>query len=360
MAATDLDAEARPERARAGRMLRTVFTGLIGLAALAAAMWLAFGGDGSGRRPPTILAESTPERAPPDPDKPNGAVIAHQGQIIYEIVARDQAAREKEALAPPAEEPLPQTPPDDVEAAAAAVQDGGPVQLLPSAPTPDRIDPLATEEPSIIAVLTAESEDRVLPPVSNQWEAPPAATAGTPAAETEAPVTETAPTPAPPPKPAEKKPEPPPAPPAPKPEPPKPAPEPPAPPKPAPPPEPKPPEPKPPEPKPPAPKPQPPKQTPPPPKAETEPPVAAPPSDNYRVQIGAVRSKAAAQREWRRISQRNKEVLGNMQLFIQEVNIRDKGVFYRIQAGPLPDKALADLVCSRLAANKVPCFVVAK
>ena len=52
--------------------------------------------------------------------------------------------------------------------------------------------------------------------------------------------------------------------------------------------------------------------------------------------------------------------MGSLQLFIQEVNITGKGVFMRVQAGPLPDKTLAEIACSQLQSRNQDCIVVAK
>ena len=73
MAADPLDPDARPERAKAVRAMRNVAAGVVMLVAIAAAAWLALSGDPTRNRPIEISAAPTPERLPPDPDKPNGA-----------------------------------------------------------------------------------------------------------------------------------------------------------------------------------------------------------------------------------------------------------------------------------------------
>lgn len=88
--------------------------------------------------------------------------------------------------------------------------------------------------------------------------------------------------------------------------------------------------------------------------------AALPLSDSYRVQIGAVRSRETAQREWLRLKRKNRDILGNLQLFIQRVDIVNKGVYYRIQAGPMPDRVLAEFACGQLKARRVGCLIVAQ
>ena len=91
-----------------------------------------------------------------------------------------------------------------------------------------------------------------------------------------------------------------------------------------------------------------------------QPPTSSPPPGPFRIQLGAVRDKASAQREWRRLRQKNQDILGGLQLFLQQVNIEGKGVFHRIQAGPLQERVLAELACDQLIARKAACFVIAR
>jgi len=78
----------------------------------------------------------------------------------------------------------------------------------------------------------------------------------------------------------------------------------------------------------------------------------------WRVQVGAVRSQAAAEKEWARLQGRNKDLLGSLKLQVQSVDVKDKGTFYRIRGGPLNDKATADGLCAKLKAKKVACLSI--
>jgi len=346
MAAQGIDPEARPDRARAVRGLRVAAYGLIVVLAVGAAAWLAIGGEGGGGRPPVILAESTPERLPPDPDKPNGEVVPHQDEVVYEVVGGDSMTEtEERGLAPAPEAPLPKPEPETPRADAPPPVDG-PVQLLPPDPEPDRIG-----GPTLPSAVTVP--EQAPPPAPETAEAPPPEAAPpapaetaprsvtranlppeseTPPAETMAktePAAPDAPPQAKPPEPAAEAPKPE----APTPEPPKPEP-----------------------PKPVAEKPEPAKPAP----AKENALASLPPEGAYRIQLGAVRDRETAQSEWRRLRQRYPDILGGLQLYIQQVTIAGKGEFHRIQAGPLPEKIVAELACDQLNARKAPCFVVAK
>ena len=300
MAADPLDPDARPERAKAVRAMRNIAAVVVMLVAVGAAAWLALSGDPTRNRPIEIAAAPTPERLPPDPDKPNGVQIPHQGQIVYEIVGREEAQQRVEGLAPAPETPM-SAPPEAAQpdiagrnGAPSPTNDApGPVQLLPPAPPP-------------IVIGNADAPPSLPGP-------PPQAEAVGPTMADLVAMTTSAPSePSPAPKPAPK-----------------------------------------------------PVAAVPPEQPVAKPPLQPPmetatPPGPYRIQLGAVRDKTAAQREWRRLSRKNADILGGLQLFLQQVNISGKGVFHRIQAGPFPERVLAEVACDQLIARKAPCFVIAK
>ena len=79
----------------------------------------------------------------------------------------------------------------------------------------------------------------------------------------------------------------------------------------------------------------------------------------YKVQVVAVRSPEAAQREWDRIRQRNMDLLNAMELTVTKVDLGPgKGIYYRLRAGPLADEAAAKKLCDQLDQRKVGCLVV--
>ena len=297
--------------------------------AIVAAFWLAFGGEGGGGPTPVLTAEVGEERLPPSPGEEGGAQIAHQDQTVFEIVGPGRDGRRKTAMAPGSEAPL--AAPGAGLAISANNQTGGPVQLLPPNPSPERIDPprmtvsltpqtgAQTESPTMVprnvgpaTQLIVQTDRQATVPgaeTSPRRAFPPrrppelSGTSSVAAVEppTLAPVAVASPSTLP-----TSRPEPTAVP------------------------------------------------------ARDEQLASLPPESTFLVQVGAVRDKATAQREWRRLRTRNSDILGSLQLFIQEVNITGKGVFHRIQAGPLPDEALADLACGQLRGRGLGCFVVAK
>lgn len=78
----------------------------------------------------------------------------------------------------------------------------------------------------------------------------------------------------------------------------------------------------------------------------------------YRVQLGAFRSEGDASREWTRLSRRFSDELNALQHFVIRKDLGEKGIFYRLQAGPFDDSADARLACKKLVENKQGCFFV--
>ncbi len=110
------------------------------------------------------------------------------------------------------------------------------------------------------------------------------------------------------------------------------------------------------------------KVTPPAPKIVSKPPKPAPkvpdaapkldPSKGYRIQIGSLRSEAAAKSAWQKRLKQHGAILGKLSLLVKRVELAKKGVYYRVQAGPVKDKAAANRICDSLKQKKVGCLVI--
>jgi cell division septation protein DedD len=99
-----------------------------------------------------------------------------------------------------------------------------------------------------------------------------------------------------------------------------------------------------------------------PPTAEAAPtavqPAAAPAGSGFRLQLGAVHSTEAAQQEWERLKHAHPDLLGTLGFSTSRVDLGDKGIFFRILAGPIADAAQADHVCGELKQRKLGCILV--
>ncbi|MEP3112915.1 SPOR domain-containing protein [Nisaea sp.] len=82
-------------------------------------------------------------------------------------------------------------------------------------------------------------------------------------------------------------------------------------------------------------------------------PVAA---GGFNIQIAALRSEDAGAKEWNRVKAANAALLGALRPTYQRVTTSN-GVFFRVQGGPLSEKAARD-TCTALKAKGQACLVV--
>jgi cell division septation protein DedD len=79
---------------------------------------------------------------------------------------------------------------------------------------------------------------------------------------------------------------------------------------------------------------------------------------SFKIQLSAVRAEAATKTEWDKLKKAHPSVLGRLTLNVEKADLGQKGIYYRIQAGPFADRAAADAACKELAKQKAPCLVV--
>jgi hypothetical protein len=72
-----------------------------------------------------------------------------------------------------------------------------------------------------------------------------------------------------------------------------------------------------------------------------------------------MRSSEEAEREWGHLQSKAPDVLGGLQLQIQRADLGSgKGVYFRIQAGPVGDQQAAAAACAKLKAAQIDCLAV--
>jgi len=77
------------------------------------------------------------------------------------------------------------------------------------------------------------------------------------------------------------------------------------------------------------------------------------------IQLGSLKSSDLAEAEWTRISNKNKDILGNYEPVIQKVDLgAEQGIYYRLRTGTFQNKDQAQKVCSSLKERKVDCLVI--
>ena len=77
-----------------------------------------------------------------------------------------------------------------------------------------------------------------------------------------------------------------------------------------------------------------------------------------RVQIASLRSEQAARDQWARLQKAQGDLLGALAPHVQRADLGARGVFFRLQAGPLSDVAAAKALCAKLQQRKLGCLLV--
>ncbi|MBC8267333.1 MAG: SPOR domain-containing protein [Rhodospirillaceae bacterium] len=100
-------------------------------------------------------------------------------------------------------------------------------------------------------------------------------------------------------------------------------------------------------------------------KTETPTPTPPPPAATsvsrlaYQIQIAAVRSHERAESEWERLKKKHGDLLGGYTLNIIRADLgADKGIFFRLRAGPIAGEDVAQALCENLSKRKVGCLIV--
>ncbi|MCH8002543.1 MAG: SPOR domain-containing protein [Proteobacteria bacterium] len=86
--------------------------------------------------------------------------------------------------------------------------------------------------------------------------------------------------------------------------------------------------------------------------------AARTPSGAYVVQLAALRARDGTRPAWARLQRAHPMLLGDRELTVQEVDLGERGIFYRVQAGFFPDRAGASALCRALKARQQDCLVV--
>lgn len=86
--------------------------------------------------------------------------------------------------------------------------------------------------------------------------------------------------------------------------------------------------------------------------------VAAAGGGPLRIQIAATKDIGSAHKEWARLKAAHMDVLGDLKAFGVRVDLGDRGIFYRIQAGPIDTRADAVKRCAVLKQSGIGCIIV--
>jgi hypothetical protein len=84
-----------------------------------------------------------------------------------------------------------------------------------------------------------------------------------------------------------------------------------------------------------------------------------PPGKGYFLQLGALRTVEAAQASWTQLKAAQPDILGKLPANAVKIDLGgDRGVFYRVMAGPIADESAAERNCNTLKQRHVACILV--
>jgi cell division septation protein DedD len=80
--------------------------------------------------------------------------------------------------------------------------------------------------------------------------------------------------------------------------------------------------------------------------------------DGVRVQLASLRSAEAARDEWTRLKRDNLDLLGKLSAVAVRADLGERGIWYKIEVGPLPSKEAAARLCSEMKQRDLGCQLV--
>ncbi|HAA91723.1 MAG: hypothetical protein CMM48_09470 [Rhodospirillaceae bacterium] len=82
-----------------------------------------------------------------------------------------------------------------------------------------------------------------------------------------------------------------------------------------------------------------------------------PPKGSYMIQTGALSTRSKAKQAWSALKRKHPDLLGKLSLNVARAVVRGT-VYFRVQAGPLPDRATTADICNALKERGQGCIVV--
>ena len=81
-------------------------------------------------------------------------------------------------------------------------------------------------------------------------------------------------------------------------------------------------------------------------------------ANDFAIQLMSMRSAKAANDAWDQLQTSFPNLLGDMSLSLEQADVGDRGVFFRVRTGPFPNRATAEDMCWQLRAQNQDCLVI--
>ena len=81
-------------------------------------------------------------------------------------------------------------------------------------------------------------------------------------------------------------------------------------------------------------------------------------ANSYVVQLASLNSERSANDAWSRMQRKHPNLLGDLTMSVQKADLGSRGIFYRLQTGPFPNRATAEDMCLQLRSQRLDCLVV--
>jgi hypothetical protein len=79
-----------------------------------------------------------------------------------------------------------------------------------------------------------------------------------------------------------------------------------------------------------------------------------------RIQLASLRSAEQAAKEWKRLQEAHPAILAGLEYHVEEADLGERGIFYRVQAGPFGSRSEAMASCDALKQLSVACIVAGR
>jgi type II secretory pathway predicted ATPase ExeA len=86
--------------------------------------------------------------------------------------------------------------------------------------------------------------------------------------------------------------------------------------------------------------------------------LSVPVARAFLLHMGSLRTPEGAEKEWERLKRQQEDLLGTLGYKLERVDLGERGVFYRILAGPISDGADAERNCAELKRRRQVCILV--